>query len=105
MPANFLVVRSVASWLKLPYLPLSPSAPPASARWAYSAGVGSGRLQLRSRPDQTLDRISERPPPGGLSVCPQRPKLNSAMSAIGTKRTCDTDQSMSAFGGIADTVR
>jgi hypothetical protein len=31
--------------------------------------------------------------------------MNGGMSAIGTKRTCDGDQSMSAFGGKADIAR
>ena len=51
--------------IPLPY----PCSPLASALWVCLAGAGSGRTLLHRSLTKTPDRISERPPRGGLSFC------------------------------------
>jgi hypothetical protein len=60
-------------------------------------------MVINSRLIKAPDRISERPPRGGLSICAQTSRRNILLTVvIGTKLTCGPPQGMSASGGKAD---
>ena len=65
--------------------------------------AGAGADQVRTG-DQPQDRQGARPHRSAVAARPRRrgDRINGAMSAIGTKRTCQVALHMSAFGGKAD---